>query len=60
MPESQTVWKSDNQGAKETFIQTRRRGRDGQLEWKGLGARCSWRSWASKAVAGGVGGPTFA
>ena len=31
MPESQTVWKSDNQGVKEeTFIQTGRRGGDRQ------------------------------
>ena len=32
LPENWTVWKSDNQGVKEeTFIQTGRRGRDGQL-----------------------------
>ena len=31
--ENQTAWKSDNQGDKEeTFIQTRRRGGDGQPE----------------------------
>ena len=36
------VWKSDNQGDKEeTFIQTGRRGRDGQLGQRGLVAR--WR-----------------
>ena len=32
LTENRTVWKSDNQGdKKETFIQTGRRGRDGQL-----------------------------
>ena len=31
LTENQTVWKSDNQGVKETFIQTDRRGGDGQL-----------------------------
>ena len=32
LTENQTVWKSNNQGDKEeTFIQTGRRGRDGQL-----------------------------
>ena len=30
MPENQTVWKSDNQGVKETNIQTGRRGSDGK------------------------------
>ena len=34
------MWKSDNQGDKEeTFIQTSRRGRDGQLGQRGLMAR---------------------
>ena len=38
--ENLTVWKSDNQGVKEEiFIQTGRRGRDGQLGWRGLTAR---------------------
>ena len=38
--ENRTVWKSNNQGDKEeTFIQTSRRGRDGQPGWKGLAAR---------------------
>ena len=33
MTENRTVWKSDNQGDKEeTFIQTGRRGRHGQLD----------------------------
>ena len=41
-PENLTVWKSDNQGVKEeTFIQTARRGREGQLGWRGCMAR--WR-----------------
>ena len=40
LPENRTVWKSDTQGVKEeTFIQTDRRGRDGQPGWKGLVAR---------------------
>ena len=40
LPENQTVWKSDNQGVKEeTFIQTSRRGRDGQPGQRGLTAR---------------------
>ena len=41
-----------NQGVKEeTFIQTGRRGGDGQPGWKGLAERTR-----SKAVAGGPGG----
>ena len=40
LTENRTVWKSHNQGDKEeTFIQTGRRGGDGQLGWKGLVAR---------------------
>ena len=40
LPESQTVWKSDNQGIKEeTFIQTGRRGGDGQPRQRGYAAR---------------------
>ena len=31
VPENPTTWNSDNQGVKETFIQTGRRGWDGQL-----------------------------
>ena len=38
LTENQTVWKSDNQ-QKETFIQTGRRGRHGQLGQRGLMAR---------------------
>ena len=39
LTENRTVWKSDNQGDKEeTFIQTSRRGGDGQLKWRGLAA----------------------
>ena len=42
LTENQTVWKSDNQGDKEeTFIQTSRRGGDGQPGLRGLTAR--WR-----------------
>ena len=34
LTENQTAWKSDKQGDKEeTFIQTGRRGRDGQAGW---------------------------
>ena len=40
LPENRTVWKSDNQGDKaETFIQTGRRGGDGQPEQRGLRPR---------------------
>ena len=40
LPENQTAWKSDNQGVKEeTFIQTGRKGRGGQLRWIGSVAR---------------------
>ena len=48
-PENRTVWKSDNQGVKEeTFIQTSRRGGDGQLGWRGLAARQHWwTGWGS-------------
>ena len=42
LTENRTVWKSDDQGDKEkTFIQTSRRGGDGQQGQRGLGAR--WR-----------------
>ena len=45
LPENRTVWKSNNQGDKEeTFIQTHRRGGDGQLG----GENCS------KAADGGL------
>ena len=38
LPESQTVWKYNNQGVKEeTFIQTGRRDGDGQPGWRGHG-----------------------
>ena len=51
LPESQTVWKYNNQGVKEeTFIQTGRRGREGQHH-----GQDSWQG-----VADGTGGPTFA
>ena len=40
LPENQTIWKFDNQGIKEeTFIQTGRRARDGQLGQRGCAAR---------------------
>ena len=40
LTENQTVWKSNNQRDKEeTFIQTGRRGGDGQPGWRGLEAR---------------------
>ena len=43
LPEKRTVWKSDNQGVKkETFIQTGRRGRDGQLSRGDLWQGCGW------------------
>ena len=38
LPENQIVWKSDSQGiTEETFIQTGRRGRDGQPGQRGRG-----------------------
>ena len=41
LTENRTVWKSDNQGDNETFIQTCRRGRDeqpgGEDSWQGGG-----------------------
>ena len=47
LPENRIVWKSDNEGVKaETFIQTGRRGRDGQLGWKGCTARWWLEDWA--------------
>ena len=40
LTENRTVQKPDNQGDKEeTFIQTSRRGGDGQLGWRGLTAK---------------------
>ena len=44
MTENQTVWKSGNQGDKEeTFIQTSRRGGDGQPGRRGLGKAAAGR-----------------
>ena len=43
--QNQTVWKSDNQRVKEAFIQTGRKGGDGQL--------------GGEDSAGGLGSPTF-
>ena len=55
LTENQTVWKSENQGAKEkTFIQTGRRG--GEDSGQGGG----WWTWEGKAAASRLGGPTFA
>ena len=49
--ESQTVWKSENQGIKEeTFIQMGRRGRDGQPRHRGQAARQRLEDWESKAT----------
>ena len=57
LPENQTVWKSHNQGDKEeTFIQTGRRGRDGQPRWRArrqLEDRARWRL-AGEAATGGL------
>ena len=45
LTENQTVWKSDNQGDKEeTFIQTGRRGGDGQPGREDLQQGSSWRT----------------
>ena len=51
---------SENQGVKEdTFIQTSRRGKEGQVGGEESQQGCSWRTGTSKVVAGEVGGPTF-
>ena len=51
MPESQTVWKSNNQGVKEeTLIQTCRRGRDGQWGWRGLTAWWRLEDWVRRRL----------
>ena len=42
---------------KKTFIQTGRRGRDGQLGQRGCTARQQLEDWVDEAVAGGPGGP---
>ena len=67
LTENQTEWKSNNQGDKEeTFIQTGRRGRDGQQGlvdqgggglWNGPGQAAASRP--HKLVAGRPCGPTF-
>ena len=45
--ENQTAYKSDNQGVKkETFVQTGRRGGDGQPEWR----RLAERRWLAERV----------
>ena len=68
LKEKPTVWKTDNQGDKEeTFIQTSRRGGDGQPGWRGLTARwrladparCGLWSGAGQAAASRPRGPTF-
>ena len=57
MPENQAVWQSDNQGVKEeTFIQTGRRGGDGQPGQRGHMARYQLEDWKGKVMAGS---PTF-
>ena len=45
LPGNRTVWKSDNQGIKEeTFTQTSRRGRDGQLGGEDSQQGGGWRT----------------
>ena len=44
LPENQTAWKSDNQGVKETFIPTGKRGADRRLGQRGQGANV-WVRW---------------
>ena len=45
LTENRTVWKSDNQGDKEeTFIQTGRRGGDGQLGRQDSQLGCGWQT----------------
>ena len=58
LTENQTVWKSDNQGVKEeTFIQTGRRGGDGQMSgddsWQGGGWQTQQQTPKSRAPARG-------
>ena len=48
LPENQTAWISHNQGIKETFIQTGRRGRDGE----------PWQRGQQRDTSG-MGTPTF-
>ena len=56
LTENRTVWKSDNQGVKEeTFIQTSRRGGDGQLGGEDSGLGSGWRTRVGKAALGGPG-----
>ena len=57
LPGNRTLWKFDNQGVEEeTFIQTGRRGRDGQLGWRRLMARWRlqdgdwWSGWSHLCV----------
>ena len=45
MAGNQTVWESDNQGVKETFIQTGRRGSDGMPEQQVCGTRQQLSDW---------------
>ena len=60
MPENRTVWKSDNQRVKEeTFIQTGRKGGDGQPGLSGCAARWQLEDRVGKAVAGGLGSTTL-
>ena len=48
LTETQTIWKSDNQGVKEeTFIQTGRRGRGRQAGWRGLITRQRLADWVA-------------
>ena len=49
VPENQTAWSSDNQGIKETFTQTRRRGGDGSraAQRRGHMAR-RWTMWVRR------------
>ena len=63
------MWKSNNQGVnKETFIQTSRKGGDGQPGRRGLLERWQLEDWVGKmvtgrlgeAAGGGPGSPTFA
>ena len=68
MTENRTVWKSDNQGdEEETFIQTSRRGGNGQPGGEDLQQGGGWWTqrggglWngAGQAAAGRPRGPTF-
>ena len=57
LTDNRTAWRSDNQGVEETFIQTSRRGRDGQPDGEDSQPVSSWRTGTGEVVAGGAATP---